>query len=397
MQPSQQCQQGELGVLHNGSYIQQYEYSPANSPTFEDNVLVYNNTADNAGMLYRSDSIFSENSCISGYTMMKSLSLSNISSGNLVDDIPPIQSGPARTSRNSSMIRRSSTSPPPHLKYPYSPNSYHQSSPYYSNSPSSSPGSLSPTLSSRQSPHLGAEQSRAESGLLLLTEKVIEYARQSPKYEIDLQSVENKLGVPRRRLYDITNVLEAVGLFTKPRHNIYKLNMDISSGLLQDEENDENIIFYTKSQLELEQAISSIKESIQDLIIAGQKQGLLYVDREILSRLCPVNTNTIVSISAPIDSSITLNPNQHSYQLLNSILRTKNISTDNGMISVQSQILDSHWSILLKHQSSQLNVDVINGHANILEEVRQAMSPKKSPAQPLYSNRPTNIVDDFLH
>ncbi|KAL3129858.1 E2F/DP family winged-helix DNA-binding domain protein [Cryptosporidium hominis] len=394
----QHSQQGELGTLQDGSYIQQYDYSPINSPNFEENILLYNdNPVNNAGMLYRSDSIFSESSCVSGYTMMKSSSLTNIPSRNLISDVPPIQSGPARASRNSSNIRRSSTSPPPHINYPYSPNSYHQSSPYYSNSPSSSPRSLSPSLTSRQSPQLGSEQSRAESGLLLLTEKVIEYAKQSPKYEIDLQSVENKLGVPRRRLYDITNVLEAVGLFTKPRHNIYKLNMDMSSGLLQDEENDENIIFYTKSQLELEQAISKIKDSIQELIQVGQEQGLLYADRETLSKLCPVNTNTIVSISMPIDSSITLNPNQHSYQLLNSILRTKNSHTESGMISVQSQILDSHWSILLKHQSSQLNVDVINGHANILEEIRQTMSPMKQPMQSPNISNPTSIVDNFLH
>ncbi|KAK9174348.1 E2F/DP family winged-helix DNA-binding domain protein [Cryptosporidium meleagridis] len=393
----QHSQQGELGSLQDSSYIHQYDYSPINSPTFEENVLLYNdNPVNNADMLYRSDSIFSESSCVSGYTMMKSSSLTNIPSRNLISDIPPMQSGPARASRNSSNIRRSSTSPPPHINYPYSPNSYHQSSPY-SNSPSSSPRSLSPSLTSRQSPQLGSEQSRAESGLLLLTEKVIEYAKQSPKYEIDLQSVENKLGVPRRRLYDITNVLEAVGLFTKPRHNIYKLNMDMSSGLLQDEENDENIIFYTKSQLELEQAISKIKDSIQELIQVGQEQGLLHADRETLSKLCPVNTNTIVSISMPIDSSITLNPNQHSYQLLNSILRTKNSHAESGMISVQSQILDSHWSILLKHQSSQLNVDVINGHANILEEIKQTMSPMKQHVQPPNINNPTSIVDNFLH
>lgn len=385
MQPNEQCQRGELGMLQNGPYIQQYQYSPTNSPTFEDNVLVYNdNSIDNTNMLFRSDRIFSESNYVSGCTMMKSSSLTNIPPENLIGDIPPIQSGPARTSRNST-IRRSSTSPPPHMNYPYSPNSYHQSSPYYSNSPASSPRSLSPSLS-RQSPQLGSEQSRAESGLLLLTEKVIEYAKQSPKYEIDLQSVESKLGVPRRRLYDITNVLEAVGLFTKPRHNIYKLNMDMSSGILQDEENDENIIFYTKSQLELEKAISNIKDSIQDLILVGQEQGLMYVDREILSKLCPINTNTVVSISTPIDSSIILNPNQHSYQLLNSILRTRNSHTEHSMISVQSQILDSHWSILLKHQFSQLNVDVINGHANILEEVKQTMSPMKRPIQPPHTN-----------
>ncbi|OII74598.1 transcription factor E2F dimerization partner [Cryptosporidium ubiquitum] len=395
MQPNEQCKQGELGLLQSGSYIQQYQYSQTNSPTYEDNVLVYDdNSVDNTNMLFRSDSVFSENNCISGYTVMRSSSLTNIPSNNLICDISHIQSGPARASRNST-IRRSSTSPPPHMNHPYSPNSYHQSSPYYSNSPVSSPRSLSPS-SSRQSPQLGSEQSRAESGLLLLTEKVIEYAKQSPKYEIDLQTVENKLGVPRRRLYDITNVLEAVGLFTKPRHNIYKLNMDISSGILQDEENDENIIFYTKSQFELERAISNIKDSIQDLIKAGQEQGLLYVDRETLSKLCPVNTNTVVSISTPIDSSIILNPNQHSYQLLNSILRTKNSHTESSMISVQSQILDSHWSILLKHQSSQLNVDVINGHANILEEVKQTMSPMKLPTQPPHTN-PKNIVDKFLY
>ncbi|KAJ1605567.1 transcription factor E2F/dimerization partner [Cryptosporidium canis] len=395
MQHSQQCQQGDFGVFHNGSYIQQYEYQPTNPPTFEDNMLVFDNSLANSGELYRSDRIFSEDNYVSGYTMMKSSSLVNIPPGHF-DDIHSVQSGPARTNKKS-MIRRSSTSPPPRMNHPYSPNSYHPSSPYYSNSPSSSPRSLSPSLSSRHCTHSGPEQSRAESGLLLLTEKVIEYAKQSPKYEIDLQNIEIKLGVPRRRLYDITNVLEAVGLFTKPRHNIYKLNMDISSGPLQDEDNNDNITFYTKSLFELEQAISKINDSIKNLIAVGKEKGLLYFDKEILSKLCPVNTNTIVSISTPIDSSITLNPNQHSYQLLNSILRTRNRHTDHGTISVQSQILDSHWSILLKHESSQLNIDVLNGHANLLEEIRQSTLPMKCLAQQLHPNNPVDITDNFLH
>ncbi|KAF7457697.1 transcription factor E2FA-like isoform X1 [Cryptosporidium felis] len=387
MQSSELPQLEGSGALQGDSFIHQYNYSQVN-PTFEDNVLLFNETTIERGeVLYRSESLFSEESCASGYTTMKSLSLNNIrSDNNMIDHISSVRSGPTHNGRNPSVIRRSSTSPSPHTSYPYSPNSYHQSSPYYSNSPASSPRSLSPSLSSRQSPQLGMESSRAESGLLLLTEKVIEYAKQSPKYEIDLQSVENKLGVPRRRLYDITNVLEAVGLFTKPRHNVYKLNMDANYGLLQDEENDENIIFYTKSQVELDKAISNIRDSIQEIIKTGQEQGLLYADREILSKICPVNNNTIVSISTPIDASITLNSNQHSYQLLNSILRTKNSHADNGMISVQSQIIDSHWSILLKRQSSQMNVDVINGYANILEEIKQAIPNMTPPTQGQQAN-----------
>ncbi|KAK6587679.1 E2f3 protein [Cryptosporidium xiaoi] len=377
-------------MLNESTFIQQYDGRSANSQVFGDRVLIYHdNPVEREPVVYRSESIYSDEGCVTGYSMVKSNSMGDAVHENTEADHVFMGAGPSGK-QHSPMLRRSLTSPTPYISAPYSPNSYLQSSTVYSNSSTNSPRSLSPTLSSRRSPSLGSEQSRAESGLLLLTERVIECARQNPNLEIDLQTVESKLGVPRRRLYDITNVLEAVGLFTKPRHNIYKLNLDISSGLLQDEGNDENIMFYTKSQTELEQAISNLRHSIEDLIKNGQEQGLLYIDGEIMSKLCPINSNTIVAISAPIDTSITLNPNQHSYQLLNSILRTKNSSSESGMISVQTQVLDSHWSILLKHRTAQLNVGVINGHANILEEVRQVTS------LPPQQNKFSNTVDNFL-
>ncbi|KAH8739684.1 E2f3 protein [Cryptosporidium ryanae] len=390
MQYGRQCQQNEAAMLSDNTFIQQYDDYSANSQIFGNRVSIFHdNPAEREPVVYRSESIYSDEGCVTGYSMVKNSSIGNIIHENTETDHNFMGTG-SSGKQHSPMLRRSLTSPTPHISAPYSPNSYRQSSPIYSNSHTSSPRSLSPTLSSRQSPSLGSEQSRAESGLLLLTEKVIECARQSPNFEIDLQTVESKLGVPRRRLYDITNVLEAVGLFTKPRHNIYKLNLDISSGLLQDEGNDENIMFYTKSQTELERAIANLRYSIEELIRNGKEQGLLYIDEEIMSKLCPANSNTIVAISAPIDTSITLNPNQHSYQLLNSILRTKNSSSENGMISVQTQVLDSHWSILLKHRTSQLDVRVINGHANILEEVKQVTS------LPLQQNKLPNPVDNYL-
>uniref|UniRef100_K3X3Z0 E2F/DP family winged-helix DNA-binding domain-containing protein n=1 Tax=Globisporangium ultimum (strain ATCC 200006 / CBS 805.95 / DAOM BR144) TaxID=431595 RepID=K3X3Z0_GLOUD len=85
------------------------------------------------------------------------------------------------------------------------------------------------TLSSAQSrfqspsPRASASKpspaSRYDSSLGLLTKKFVDLIQSSPSGDLDLNSAAISLGVQKRRIYDITNVLEGIGLIEKTSKN----------------------------------------------------------------------------------------------------------------------------------------------------------------------------------
>lgn len=53
----------------------------------------------------------------------------------------------------------------------------------------------------------------------MLTKKFIELIKNSPNYTIDLNQAVEELAVQKRRIYDITNVLEGIGYVEKIHKN----------------------------------------------------------------------------------------------------------------------------------------------------------------------------------
>ena len=68
-----------------------------------------------------------------------------------------------------------------------------------------------------------ASRARIENSLGELTRKFIELVRFSKdKFRVDLNEASNILNVQKRRIYDITNVLEGIGLIEKIEKNKIK-------------------------------------------------------------------------------------------------------------------------------------------------------------------------------
>jgi len=59
--------------------------------------------------------------------------------------------------------------------------------------------------------HFNIEKGRQDNSLSVLTKKFVELIKESPDRTIDLNTAVNKLNVQKRRIYDITNVLEGIG------------------------------------------------------------------------------------------------------------------------------------------------------------------------------------------
>ena len=67
-----------------------------------------------------------------------------------------------------------------------------------------------------------SKSSRIDNSLGLLTQNFVNLIKSQPRQEIDLNSAVDALGVQKRRIYDITNVLEGIGLVTKISKNMLK-------------------------------------------------------------------------------------------------------------------------------------------------------------------------------
>jgi transcription factor E2F3 len=62
-------------------------------------------------------------------------------------------------------------------------------------------------------------RARLENSLGELTRKFIELIKNSPDMSVDLNEAADQLKVQKRRIYDITNVLEGIGLIEKTIKN----------------------------------------------------------------------------------------------------------------------------------------------------------------------------------
>ena len=65
----------------------------------------------------------------------------------------------------------------------------------------------------------GGAQSRSDQSLGLLTKKFVALIRSAPDGVLDLNAAATHLSVQKRRIYDITNVLEGIGLIEKKSKN----------------------------------------------------------------------------------------------------------------------------------------------------------------------------------
>lgn len=124
-----------------------------------------------------------------------------------------------------SLLRHRLLPTPPHSKTESSPSTL-------ASSPGFSLGSFyrqSPTENQGTPSSLG--QSRYDSSLGLLTKKFVHLLRASPNNSLDLNRAASELGVQKRRIYDITNVLEGIGLIQKEGKNHVSWNRDPSVDL----------------------------------------------------------------------------------------------------------------------------------------------------------------------
>ncbi|KAK8944310.1 Transcription factor E2FA [Platanthera zijinensis] len=144
---------------------------------------------------------------------------------------------------------------------------------------------------------------RYDSSLGLLTKKFINLLKTAQDGILDLNNAAETLEVQKRRIYDITNVLEGIGLIEKKLKNRirWKGLDDLRSG---DAEDGVSVLQAEVEKLALQERnldvhISEMQEQIRELSENENSSKWLYVTEEDIKGLPCFQNETLIAIKAP--------------------------------------------------------------------------------------------------
>ncbi|KAF0889429.1 hypothetical protein E2562_024495 [Oryza meyeriana var. granulata] len=144
---------------------------------------------------------------------------------------------------------------------------------------------------------------RYDSSLGLLTKKFLNLLKGAPGGIVDMNNAAETLEVQKRRIYDITNVLEGIGLIEKKlKNNIRWKGIDDSRpGEVSDDMSilQADIEALSLQEHSLDQQISELRDKLRGLTEDENNQKWLYVTEDDIKSLPCFQNQTLIAIKAP--------------------------------------------------------------------------------------------------
>ncbi|KAL6619465.1 hypothetical protein ACP70R_034604 [Stipagrostis hirtigluma subsp. patula] len=143
---------------------------------------------------------------------------------------------------------------------------------------------------------------RYDSSLGLLTKKFINLLKQAQDGILDLNTAAETLEVQKRRIYDITNVLEGIGLIEKTLKNRIRWKglddsgVELDNGISALQAEAENLSLQEQA---LDERISDMREKLRGLTEDENNQRWLYVTEDDIKGLPCFQNETLIAIKAP--------------------------------------------------------------------------------------------------
>ncbi|KAJ7555667.1 hypothetical protein O6H91_05G049400 [Diphasiastrum complanatum] len=148
-----------------------------------------------------------------------------------------------------------------------------------------------------------ASTCRYDSSLGLLTKKFINLIKQADDGALDLNRAADTLHVQKRRIYDITNVLEGIGLIEKNEKNrIQWKGLGVSSiGEVNDEISllQADLDHLNKEEHELDENIREMRDKLRIFSENENRKQWLYVTEDDIKSIPCFQNKTLIAIKAP--------------------------------------------------------------------------------------------------
>eukprot|EP00039_Didymoeca_costata_P030350 m.29147 g.29147 ORF g.29147 m.29147 type:complete len:287 (+) comp8068_c0_seq2:246-1106(+) len=190
-------------------------------------------------------------------------------------------------------------------------------------------GSPAGLESTEQDATEGDANTRAEKSLGILTSKFVKLLQNAENGVIDLKTAADILEVrQKRRIYDITNVLEGIGLIEKNSKNMIRWKGDGPTSnsadiakKLEDIRGELHDLDRRENQIDEHQV--NIQQSLKSLVEMGSSKDLAYVSYDDLKSIPSLQDDTIIAVKAPSGSQLVV-PEVLEPGKFNMHLRSKN-------------------------------------------------------------------------
>lgn len=148
-----------------------------------------------------------------------------------------------------------------------------------------------------------SEGTRYDTSLGLLTKKFVDLLQNSQNGVVDLNVASNTLNVQKRRIYDITNVLEGIGILEKKsKNNIqWKCGSVCNVDKAQKVQNERDALEYKENMLD--QLLADLRQSFNAQF---ESSSHAYVTCQDLNAIDTFKDQTIVVIKAPEKATLAL-------------------------------------------------------------------------------------------
>ncbi|KAM4543200.1 transcription factor E2F2 isoform 1-T1 [Odontesthes bonariensis] len=170
-------------------------------------------------------------------------------------------------------------------------------------------GSIAARIPSPRTPKSPGERTRYDTSLGLLTKKFVGLIAESPDGVLDLNWATEVLEVQKRRIYDITNVLEGVQLIRKKsKNNIQWLVGDVFEGgavggekacALRKELGD-----LERAERSLDELIQSSTAQLKQVTEYKDSQRLGYVTYQDIRSIGSLREQTVIAVKAPSETKL---------------------------------------------------------------------------------------------
>lgn len=154
------------------------------------------------------------------------------------------------------------------------------------------------------------EINRHEKSLGLLTEKFVTLLRETPDGILDLKMAAEYLAVrQKRRIYDITNVLEGIGLIEKRTKNSIQWkggspSTNCTEVQLRQQELQSEVEYLENLEQKVDEHHTRLLQSLENVTKSLENRGLAYVSHEDL--LSMYEDRTMLIIRPPLGTDITV-------------------------------------------------------------------------------------------
>lgn len=259
---------------------------------------------------------------------------------------------------------------------------------------------------SPKTPKSPSEKTRYDTSLGLLTKKFIQLLSQSPDGVLDLNKAAEVLKVQKRRIYDITNVLEGIHLIKKKsKNNVQWMGCSLSEDggmLAQCQGLSKEVTELSQEEKKLDELIQSCTLDLKLLTEDSENQRLAYVTYQDIRKISGLKDQTVIVVKAPPETRLEVPDPVESLQI--------HLASTQGPIEVYlcPEETETHSPMKTNNQDHNGNIpkptskdlaSTISGHSDCSISMAN-LSPLASPTNLLQQTEdqiPSNLEGPFVN